>query len=82
MKKFKFTNSGTRNANNYNHKQTKKEDKYEGLFSKKQLADLDGGIDDLVVTVVSKKEIQDMIKEQRTRGVGNTMWNPFVFGEQ
>lgn len=64
-------------ANNYIHRQTKKEDKYDGLFSKKQMQDLDGGIDDIVIEKMSKSGLKELREKSRRQGVGMNMHSPY-----
>lgn len=62
----------------YMNKKKKEEDKYVGLFSGKQLADLEGETE-LVVSKVSKKEVEKKIKDQK--GHGLTYTSPFSFSD-
>lgn len=73
MRKGKIT------ASNYVHKQTKKEDKYEGLFSKKQMQDLDGGIGDIEIVKMSKAELKELREKSKSQGTGINMHSPWGF---
>lgn len=64
----------------YMGRMEKKEDKFEGLFNRKQLADLEGETE-LKVTKISKKEKERLIKEQRRAGCGSTFHTPFDFSD-
>lgn len=64
----------------YMNKSKRENDKYDGLFSKKQLADLDGETE-LVKTNVSKNYTKGKVREQRLAGYGQTMQNPIDFSD-
>lgn len=64
----------------YMNKKRKEEDKYDGLFSKKQLRDLEGETE-LKKETISVKKKNEKIREQRIQGFGETMQNPFSFSD-
>ena len=66
---------------NYVHKQTNggREDKYAGLLSKRQLADLEGEteIDKTMFERDTREQREARINAQRTEGIGSTMHDPY-----
>lgn len=64
----------------YMNKAKKENDKYDGLFSKRQLADLEGETE-LKKTEVSSNYTKSRIREQRLAGFGQTMQKPIDFSD-
>ena len=60
----------------YCNKLKKEKDPYDGMFSKKQLADLEGETE-LKRTNISKKELTKKVREQK--GAGLTFVDPIGF---
>ena len=58
-----------------------KNDKYEGLFSKKQLADLEGETELPRREKVAKGEIARRVREQKKNAVGATFADKFDFSD-
>lgn len=61
----------------YSRRFEREADKFDGLLSKKQQADLEGGGETLKVERVSRRESDALIKKQRSTGVN--FHDPFGF---
>lgn len=60
----------------YSNKSKRENDKYDGLFSKKQMADLESETE-LKRTPINKTVLQKKLKDQKIEGCGHTMHTPF-----